>query len=334
MLCPRCGIRTDDASAAGAPAVLADDQPSSTGGLLIGLLLAQGLYYGLRHLAAAWLLYSGDPAGEVEFWDHSLPGLVTLQAIQALSLLVGGMIATAGRRHGVAVGAILGVLNALLLILLQKAFHQSADDFTAFVQPVIHAFVGAVGGTIGSRVWQPRPELPPMTGDGRTGSAELTTVIPEQSVEPEHEAWPWAYIVLGVAIAVGGTLGAGLIRDFVVLAGGGKGREMQSQFITWEISLLAQVIGGAFAGAGTRGSGLYGFWVGAATAVVLGVIQSLAPLRIATQAAPGWLTSGAAEGASGLVVQTIQAVLLGTVGGWLGSLVLPHDPGRPNRPGR
>lgn len=328
MLCPRCGVRTDDATTAAMPVFSAAEDSSSVGGLLVGLLLAQGLYYAFRHLAVAWLLFHGDPSGEADFWEHSLAGLVTTQALQAIALLAGGMVATAGRRHGVAVGAALGVVNGLLLVGLQRALHQSADDFILFGQPIIHAFVGAVGGAIGSRIWQPAPQLPPLTGDGRAGEEALTTVIPERPVEVEHEPWPWAYILLGIAIAVGGTLGARLIRDFVVLAGGGKTREMQSQFITWEITLVAQVIGGMFAGAGTRGGGLYGFSVGAATAALLGIAQSFAPAPVAAQAVSGWLTGAGAEGPSGLVVQSIQAVLLGVIGGWLGTIVLPADPGR------
>src|SRR5436305_14238582 len=105
MLCPRCGVRTDDASTAAMPAIPMTDDTSSVGGLLVGLLLAQGLYYAFRHIAVAWLLFTGDPAREADFWDRSLAGLVTLQALQAAALLAGGMVATAGRHHGVAVGA-------------------------------------------------------------------------------------------------------------------------------------------------------------------------------------------------------------------------------------
>jgi hypothetical protein len=109
---------------------------------------------------------------------------------------------------------------------------------------------------------------------------------------------------------------------------------MQSQFITWEIALVAQVIGGTVAGAGTRGGALYGFWVGVAAAVCLAVVQSLAVGRVPAHSAPGWLIGGAGADASpaGLTVLAIQAVLLGIVGGWLGGLVLPADPGRRNPP--
>jgi hypothetical protein len=334
MLCPRCGVRTVDIEAAASMPAADADTTSTAGALLIGLLLAQGLYYGLRHLAVAWRLTTSDPATEAEFWDRTVGGLITLQALQAVALLAGGMVATAGRRHGVAMGTALGVFNAVLILTLQRLMHQPTDEFSSYGQPLLNAFVGAVGGAIGSRVWQPPPELPPLIGDGRTGEKALTTAIPDRPVEVLDEPWPWGHIALGAAIAVGGTLGARVIRDFVVMAGGGTGREMQSQFITWEIALVAQVIGGTVAGAGTRGGALYGFWVGVAAAVCLAVVQSLAVGRVPAHSTPGWLIGGAGADASpaGLTVLAIQAVLLGIVGGWLGGLVLPADPGRRNPP--
>lgn len=326
-LCPRCGVATYETEAVTTDG--AADTGTVAGGLVIGVLLAQGLYYGLYHLGTAWLLGHGGPAAEETFRD-SLGGLVLRQALQAAALIVGGMLAAAGRRRGMLIGATVGVANALLLIGLQHAFRRGVDDFFWLSQPPLHAFVGAAGGVIGSWVWQPPPRLAPLTGDGRAGQEALSTVIPERPEEVDFEPWPWGHILLGVLVAVGGTIGARFIRDLVVVAGGGTGREMQSQLITWEIALMAQVIGGVIAGAATRNGVLYGFWVGVPAAVILAIGQSVPALRVPSQALPSWLA--AAPGGEGepivLVLQGIQAVLLGTLGGWLGALILPADPGR------
>jgi len=118
---------------------------SPTEGVLIGLLLSQGLYYAFRHLAIAWLLADRDAVGEKEFWEQSFVGLATLQSLQTAALVGGGMVAAAGRKHGLVLGAALGVLNALLLLGLQHAVHQPGDEFTWYGQPVLQAFAGAIG---------------------------------------------------------------------------------------------------------------------------------------------------------------------------------------------
>jgi hypothetical protein len=105
---------------------------------------------------------------------------------------------------------------------------------------------------------------------------------------------------------------------------------MQSQLITWEITLMAQVIGGIIAGAGTRGGVLYGFWVGLSAAIFLAIGQSVPALRVPVQGMPAWLGGASAGDAEPIVlgIQSIQAVMLSALGGWLGGLILPDDPGR------
>jgi hypothetical protein len=289
--------------------------------------LAQGLYYALWHLASAWLLAQGGEAAKADYWDNQFAGLLTVQALQAVALFVGAMLAAAGRKRGLLIGASLGIVNAVLLIIVPVVSRRPTDELIWYVQPVLHAFVGAIGGAVGSRVWQPAPELPPLVGDGRAGREILTTILPERPAENFVESVPWLYIIAGIAVAVGGTLCARPIRDMVVVAGGGKGREMeQSLFITWEITLIAQIIGGGVAGAGKRGGPMYGFWVGLPAAIILVVVQATAAIRVA--AVPAWLIGIAAnEGNAALFIQGIQALLLGALGGWLGSLILPADPG-------
>ena len=145
--------------------------------------LAQGLYYALWHLVSAYLLARGGEAAKVNYWDNTLAGLLMVQALQAASLFIGGMLSAAGRRRGLIIGASLGLVNALLLVALPLVSQRPTDEVNLYVQPVLHAFVGAIGGAVGSRVWQPRPELPPLTGDGKVGREMLTTILPERATE-------------------------------------------------------------------------------------------------------------------------------------------------------
>ena len=95
-MCPGCGIATD-----ARPVPAAADESASAGGWVVGLVLAQGLYYALRHLANAWLLAQGAGVTEAAFWDDRFAGLLTAQGLQAMALFAGGMLAAAGRRHPV-----------------------------------------------------------------------------------------------------------------------------------------------------------------------------------------------------------------------------------------
>ena len=221
QLCPRCGIRTADRAAEEPLAVAAKSdsvvRPASDDILpaanwFVGLLLAQGLYYALRHLASAWLLARGGAAAEAEFWEDRFAGLIALQALQTAALFAGGMLAAAGQRRGLVIGAAIGLVNALLLIGLQLILRRPVDELTWYVTPLLHTFVGAVAGAVGSRVWQPAPELPPLVGDGRVGSSILTIVLPERSEVVLADPVPWLRILAGIAVAVAGTLGASLIR--------------------------------------------------------------------------------------------------------------------------
>jgi hypothetical protein len=309
----------------------ADDDDSSAGGWVVGLLLAQGLYYSLRHLANAWLIAARGEAEQAAFWD-TFAGLIAMQVIASLGLFVGGMMAAAGRRRGLIIGATLGVVNAVLLLGLQMSFQRPTDAMTWYGIPLLQAFIGAIGGAAGSRVWQPRPSLSPIAGDARAGNEMLTTAIPDRPVEVVVETTPWLRILLGVAIAVGGTVSARLIRHFVVVVGGGTGREMQqSVFITWEIGALAQVIGGAVAGATTRGGALYGFWVGVPAAVFLVVAQATVMATKESALVASWLMGAPVPDGSptALIMQGVQIVVFASVGGWLGTLVMPADPRRP-----
>jgi hypothetical protein len=331
FLCPACGRRTVDADGTDAR----DGDPSGDAvtfgsGLLIGLVVCQGLTYALHHLAIAGVLRRAGPAEELAFWT-TLPGVIVQQLAQGVALVVGGMLAGAGQKRGLTVGATLGALNAALLIGLQLLARQQPAEIVLYAQPVLHALVGGIAGMLGAVVWRPGPDL----GDLNAGTKSpdlLTTTLPPVREVTIPEPLPWGRLFVGTTVAVVGALGAGLIRNLVMSAGGNRGgyELQQSQFITWQIALIAMVVGGGIAGSSTRGGALYGFWVGVLAAGLLAVLAATVDLRLKMSEVAAWfLGAQVADGSpASLAFQVVQTVLAGTLGGWLGSLIMPAPPAR------
>lgn len=329
FLCPACGGRTVEADGADARDVApSGDALTFGGGLLVGLVICQGLTYALQHLAIAALLWRSSPAQEVAFWT-TLPGLIVQQLAQGVALVVGGMLAGAGQKRGLTVGATLGAINAALLIGLQLLARQRPAEIILYAQPLLHAILGGIAGMLGAVVWRPGPDL----GDLEAGNKSpdlLTTTLPPVREVTSPEPLPWGRLLVGTAVAVVGALGAGLIRDLVMSAGGGRGgyEFQQSQFITWQIALTAMVVGGGVAGSTTRGGALYGFWAGMLAAGLLAVLAATVDLRLRLSEVAGWFLGAQVPDGSpaSLAFQGVQTVLAGTLGGWLGTLILPAPP--------
>jgi hypothetical protein len=82
---------------------------------------------------------------------------------------------------------------------------------------------------------------------------------------------------------------------------------LQAELVTWEISALAMIAGGALAGATTRNGSKQGLFVGIGTGTVLSGIR-LASITHTPQL---------------LVLTLVSALALGFVGGWFGTNLLP-----------
>lgn len=331
FLCPTCGRRTVDAGSGDARDVdLSGEALTFGGGLLVGLVVCQGLTYALRHLAIAGLLWHAGPEDALAFWT-TLPGMIVQQIAQGVALLIGGMLAGAGQKRGLTVGATLGAINAVLLIGLQLLARQRPAEIVLYAQPLLHAILGGIAGMLGAVIWQPSPDLREL--EATTKSPDLlTTTLPPIREITTPEPLPWGRLFVGTAVAVIGALGAGLIRDLVMAAGGSRGgyEMQQSQFITWQIAVMAMIVGGAIAGSTTRGGALYGFWVGILAAGLLVVMAATVEVRLQLSVIAGWFLGAQVPDGSpaSLAFQGVQTVLAGTLGGWLGSLIMPAAPVR------
>jgi hypothetical protein len=304
--CPACGVRLEYQaySARGALAGAAGNawQQTPWGRLLIGLLLAQGLYYGLWHLCKAGLLAlnSEAPPG---VWT-TLAGLLVLQVLQAISLVSGGALAGAAKRQGVLYGGLVGLANGLISLWTLRGNSQLYSDVLLYGQPILHTTFGAAGGLVGVLTWRPLATLGAPAGPAGPVAAR------HRRRSAFSGPVSWFRVLMGVGVALGGALWASAILDFILAASEGRltlDSELQAQLITWEIMALAMLMGSALAGAGTPNGLKQGLWVGLGTASVL----------------TGVCLSGRAIEVDAAAVTLTSALLLCLVGGWFGSRLFP-----------
>lgn len=314
LQCPACGVRLvyQSARRPGAPA--RSWQGTPWGRIVVGLLLSQGLYYGLRQLCTAGLLISGDEAAR-SVWA-TLYGLVLMQALQALGLLAGGTLAGAGQRQGAVYGAVVGVWNGVISVVVLQASSPTFNAVALYGQPILHTVFGVVGGLVGSLIWKP---LPTVTLPGSAVRLKAPAVVPLRSSGVRLDGpIAWARVLAGTALAVGGTVWATVILDLVLDASSGEltvTSHLQARLVTWEISGLAILGGGALGGATMANAVKQGLCVGLFTGALLFGIRV-----------------GSPEITLDLLLLTLVGTLaLGLVGGWFGGQLFPPLVAGPRR---
>lgn len=361
MVCPRCNASFEDRytcpmcgiALTAAPTMAADSgvlfkpeakwQQTALGRGVVGLLLAQGLYYGLWQLGTAVMMATVDESQRADWWS-TWPGWSVRQVLLVISLIVGGMMAGAGQRRGLLHGGLLGVVNGLLFLVVPKGAEilplGSSEEFQDIIwygQPLLQAVVGAIGGLIGATVWRPMlsvtaPAAPRPATPILTQRLVMTPSMPAPSGFSGPVAWP--RVIVGTMIALLGSAWANMILNYMNDATGGRmviESITHARFVTWEISVIALIIGSATAGATTRNGMKQGLLVGAITGFGLlaihlqqeGSLRSvpaptmwwpvLRPHEIVEQWSPGFKVS--------LTFATMLP--MGLLGGWFGSQLLP-----------
>lgn len=309
--CPACQVRLAYQAAPGRAASPLEVTPGGQwqqtpwGRIFFGVVIAQGLYYGLRQLVIAGLLASNDDAVR-SAWS-TLAGLLVLQGAQALGLVIAGVFTGAGQRQGIVYGAVLGVWNGVLSVVVQSAVG-GATTVTLLGQPILHTAFGALGGFLGSLIWRPLPTLSlPSLAPPDEPHTPLSS-RPRPSLITGPVAWP--RVVAGSALAVGGTLWANVILDLLLDASDGKlaiDSKLQAELVTWEVTALAMLVGAAVAGACTSNSIKQGLVVGLAVSVVL------IGLRFTTH-----ITA-----LHDMAITAISCFGLGVAGAWFGGSLFP-----------
>jgi len=308
LSCPDCKVRLLYHASAfrkeNAPTEPADNgqwQQTPWGRMAIGLLLAQGLGYGMQQLLTAGILVSGE---ETNVWA-TLWGMVLLYSIQGLGVIIGGAISGAGQRRGILYGSFVGLLNGLIYLFVQKQLGELTVT-TVYFQPMLHMVFGSLGGMIGSTIWRP---IPVVQG--------VNIEMPASRQIPRPMGYEWlrgrvylGRIFAGIFIVVVGVVWSNVILEWVLHASEGRltlKSHLQAELVGWEVAGLAILFGAGFAGACTFNGLKHGVCVGIGSSVVFIGIQM-----------------GSSHSAVDSTIFMIASMLILTVvGGWFGGQLFP-----------
>src|SRR5262245_28944645 len=329
--CPRCGGLllmphevSPDAPHRNPEAPPPPAHPTAGGRVLLGSVLALGMYLGARQLAtAAVLAGEPDPAG----WWLSLRGLSVVHAAQAVAVMFGALIAATGRPAGYALGLAVGAVCGGLFLGFELYTGAPARDLVLYLQVPVLALLGLVAGVVGARVWGMAPALDiPVPHPSKLSSLQLGSDVEADRGRPTR----WVRVLAGAAVMVLGVMGADEARRFLQRNSAGLLRVeslAQGEFITWQIATFMVLMGGVTAGAAT-GAGLrHGLLVGAIGGA--GVFGLCAKAGGAIAPVEYWLEKLALDGYALTAGPAIFAIVGGVVavalvGGWLGGAPLPR----------
>ncbi len=306
--------------------------PLPAGRVAVGAVLSLGLYLGLRRMASGVALAALD---KPEAWWSSLEGLSAVCGAQLVAVVFGAMIAAAGRRGGLGFGAAVGGLCGALFLMTELLAGAPPQDLVLYIQPLILVCAGGCAGVFATRIWGAVPELHlPVTDRSRLSSSRFAIL---EKIEPERPT-SWVRVFLGAMLMVLAVVAADKVRGGAQKYSGGLLRVNsigQARFLTWQLAVLGGLAGGVVAGAST-GAGLrHGGLAGGASAV--GVValsvaagETLGPVKY-------WLGQLSLSGLrptdpAAIVAALAGMLILGVVGGWLGSsLFLPLAPAEMRR---
>lgn len=297
----RCQMTEPNPGATGPGNLEARWQHTPVGRIVVGLLLAQGLAHGLRLFFNAGLLAAADSS--LDIWDAA-GRLTVFLTLQGICLLLAGAMAGAGQHAGVLIGTVVGALNSLLMLVVQRLAGEQLTGTLLLVQPAANILCGAIGGWIGSTIWKP---LPAVT---LAAAPEKQKTRPRTS--PGLFAGPvaWFRVLLGSAVVVPGVVWCVPIVTYLIDRAGQQvhvATHTDFRILLWEFSGLAILLGSALAGVNTRN--------GAKQGLCVGIISSV-------------LITGIQLGQARLPVEHVFSIgvcvlVVSILGGWFGSRVLP-----------
>lgn len=274
------------------------------GRIFIGLLLALGLFYGLRHLVTAVLMALQGREAVEQLWTAA-SGILLIQGVRMFAVFVGAVFAGAGQRQAAFLGAMVGAWNGVFSVMLMPGPAQTLTPIALLGQPLLQAGIGAVSGWLGSAFWAPLPS-----------TYSTDTPLPRKRNFFRRNAnlfagpVAWVRVSFGVVLAVAGTLTATLLFEKILDLSHGMlatTDKLQDRLIIIEIKALALLLGGAFAGSTMRNGLKQGLCVGLASTVIL--------VGIELSYVEAWLQM------AGLTA--IEVFSLCLVGSWFGSQLFP-----------
>lgn len=331
FLCPNCGVTLQEGGAS-APSYAEHSGESAVLGVnlaqrcLAGVLLSQGSYFALRNVssAVAQLIGSNDLLADG-------PGRI---AAQIVCVLAGAIVAGAGSATYLRAGLAVGFVNFVMFIGSQFAAGVRPETWVMAATGVCAIAVGAAGAFAGSRYWPSLETFVPVV----KRKSEAKT---KQKNLPKEPPIPiaWARVLGGAVLSIGCTVWAGPIRDFIVhnsQGAFGADSRIQLQFTAWMISALAMLIGGAFAGASSRGGIRHGFLVGLLASagvfiIHLQIVKEVLPAQRFFSMVVGLPDPDAPTPGLTILFLLTNTLLLGVLGGYLGAKLLPRLAGPAGR---
>jgi hypothetical protein len=279
-------------------------QQTPWGKIVVGLILAQGISFGLQQLLTAGFLVSGDTPN---VWT-TLWGIVIRHSISAFSLIIGGALTGAGQARGIIYGAMVGLASGVVSMLIHQRDPEAFTTFLAYAEPLIHLATGAIGGALGMLIWRPTPKLPDLGGN--TPAPNIPTPFGANLAAMFAGPIHFGRVCAGAFVIVIGVVWADSIRDILLRASGGTlniSSHLQAQLVSMEISALVALLGASFASATTRNGIKQGLCAGLGAGVIVLGIQIGSP-KFALES-------------TFFTVSGVVAVAL--VGGWFGSHLFP-----------
>ncbi len=279
-------------------------QQTPWGKILVGLILAQGLSFGLLQVLTAGFLASGDGAN---VWQ-TLWGIVLHHAVHAVSLIIGGALAGAGQRRGIIYGAFIGLTSGIISLFWRQHSSVSFASVLVYAEPAIHLAIGGLGGAIGTLIWRPAPHLPELEG-----STPTPVPIPTFNFSFANAFTGPVYIgrvCAGAFIIVVGVVWSHAIMVFLLNASNGAfavSSKLQAHLVSMEIAALVVLLGAGFAGATTRNGVKQGLCVGLAASVIVLGIQI---------GSPNFILESSLFTMMGIAIVSL-------VGGWFGGQLFP-----------
>ena len=318
LQCPTCGVRLNyrpGAKGKGAAPAAGQSQWQHTpwGRIVVGVLLSQGLGHGLQMLCNAGVLAASEESSRT-VWG-TLFGLVLLQALHALSLMVGAALTAAGQPRGLFLGAVVGLVSGFLFLLAQLLGTGTPPDAAVIGQPVLALVFGTLGGLVGSSIWKPLPTLraPATAGKVRPRPAPARPSALDGPVS-------WGRVLVGLGVVACAVFWPAVILNLLVEYSQGTLRlasHLQTQLVTWEIAGVLTLLGGGLAGATTHNGIKQGLLVG------IGALVLLAGHYLGHRTAVLEQT----------VLMAASVISLTVVGGWFGAHLFPPLVGRRRKVG-
>ncbi|HEV3385276.1 MAG TPA: hypothetical protein VG097_10685 [Gemmata sp.] len=302
-------------------------KPTTSGRITMGVVLALGLYLGLRKITIGTVL---AVVADSNAWWLSFNGLVAVYTAQAIAVVFGALLASSGRLFGYAHGLAVGVICGGLFLGFELLAGVPPEDLVVYLQPPVLALLGLIAGVVGARVWAVAPTVDiPIPNPSKLSSIQLAT----ENVTNPGKPTIWFRILIGTIVMICGAMMADKTRSFVQRNSAGLLRVQslgQAEFITWQFASFAVLFGGIIAGAGTGAGIRHGLISGALGGVaLLGIClkQGAAIKPIAYWLVCVSMNDVPITTPSVCLMVAGTILLVGIIGGWLGgALFLPLAP--------